>query len=284
MLINLENEVIKLKRKDIGLTDLHIEKYKELKIAIFDAMNPGKLAEYMKTLQASIDDTEGQIVSLAKSIEGALANSMSAAIVGLVDGTKTVEQAFADMFASIGKAFIDMATKMLAEKLMLTVLKAFTSPTPQLPLNGHANGGRPEVGAVSLVGERGPELFVPDTAGTIIPNEVAFSDAYSAMSGEASNRTTSAFTEANEAMAMATSTRNANASAAAEQDAYNQAVEFLQSGRSTVTFDTVRVGELDVITREDAVKIGMDSAKLAEANIYRGMRNMPNSRRKAGIK
>ena len=33
-----------------------------------------------------------------------------------------------------------------------------------------ANGGRPPVGRASLVGERGPELFVPRTSGTIIPN------------------------------------------------------------------------------------------------------------------
>lgn len=35
---------------------------------------------------------------------------------------------------------------------------------------GFADGGRPPVGRVSVVGERGPELFVPDAAGTIIPN------------------------------------------------------------------------------------------------------------------
>ncbi len=34
-----------------------------------------------------------------------------------------------------------------------------------------ADGGRPPVGVASIVGERGPELFVPDTPGTIIPNE-----------------------------------------------------------------------------------------------------------------
>ena len=34
-----------------------------------------------------------------------------------------------------------------------------------------ADGGRPPVGKVSIVGERGPELFVPKVAGTIIPNE-----------------------------------------------------------------------------------------------------------------
>lgn len=36
---------------------------------------------------------------------------------------------------------------------------------------GFANGGRPPVGLASLVGERGPELFIPSQPGTIIPNE-----------------------------------------------------------------------------------------------------------------
>jgi hypothetical protein len=35
---------------------------------------------------------------------------------------------------------------------------------------GFANGGNPPIGKASMVGERGPELFVPKTAGTIIPN------------------------------------------------------------------------------------------------------------------
>lgn len=34
----------------------------------------------------------------------------------------------------------------------------------------YADGGNPPVGTASLVGERGPELFIPRTAGTIIPN------------------------------------------------------------------------------------------------------------------
>jgi phage-related minor tail protein len=35
---------------------------------------------------------------------------------------------------------------------------------------GFADGGSPPVGVPSIVGERGPELFVPKVAGTIIPN------------------------------------------------------------------------------------------------------------------
>lgn len=35
---------------------------------------------------------------------------------------------------------------------------------------GYAGGGDPPVGRVSVVGEKGPELFVPRSAGTVIPN------------------------------------------------------------------------------------------------------------------
>ena len=37
---------------------------------------------------------------------------------------------------------------------------------------GFADGGDPPVGVPSMVGENGPELFVPKTAGTIIPNHM----------------------------------------------------------------------------------------------------------------
>ena len=36
---------------------------------------------------------------------------------------------------------------------------------------GYAEGGRPKVGEWSIVGEKGPELFKPDSAGTIYPHE-----------------------------------------------------------------------------------------------------------------
>ena len=35
---------------------------------------------------------------------------------------------------------------------------------------GFASGGQPPLGKVSLVGEQGPELFIPSQKGTIIPN------------------------------------------------------------------------------------------------------------------
>ena len=38
-------------------------------------------------------------------------------------------------------------------------------------IKGFEKGGRPPVGRPSLVGEKGAELFIPDQAGTIVPND-----------------------------------------------------------------------------------------------------------------
>jgi len=37
-------------------------------------------------------------------------------------------------------------------------------------VRGYADGGRPPIGRPSVVGEQGPEIFVPDSAGVIVPN------------------------------------------------------------------------------------------------------------------
>ena len=98
------------------------EKIKEKLEALEEADKGGKLKKYMEDLQASLDDVEGQIVSLLQTIETEFASAMSNAIYGVITGTSTVEEAFSEMFANIGKAFIDMATQMIAKALILKAL------------------------------------------------------------------------------------------------------------------------------------------------------------------
>ena len=83
---------------------------------------PSKIQAYMDQLKEELADTEGMIVSLAQTITGEIGKAMSTAITGLLDGTKTAQEAFADMFKNIGKAFIDMATQMIAKALVLKAL------------------------------------------------------------------------------------------------------------------------------------------------------------------
>ena len=82
----------------------------------------GKIEDYMNKLKAELMDTEGMIVSLAQTVESELGSAMSNAITGLIDGTMTAEQAFSQMFKNIGKAFIDMATQMIAKAIVLKIL------------------------------------------------------------------------------------------------------------------------------------------------------------------
>jgi phage-related minor tail protein len=112
-----------------------------------------------------------------------LSTAMSSAVTAVVNGTGTVQEAFATMFQNIGRAFLDMATRMIAQALVMKVLGilmpgsgATAAADPLANFNAgalqyRANGGPVTSGSPYIVGERGPELFVPGRSGTIVPNE-----------------------------------------------------------------------------------------------------------------
>ena len=116
----------------------------------------------------------------------------------------SIATSFADSFASVlvsggnlleglGQIFVDLGKQIAAMVIKAAVLAALLSITGlggtamasggifskgagfsnilQGMMGGaFADGGSPPVGKMSLVGERGPELFVPGSSGTIIPN------------------------------------------------------------------------------------------------------------------
>ena len=94
--------------------------------------------------------------------------------------TKGFEDAFVK-FVQTGKlSFKDLANSMIADFARIQAQRLLTSFMGGGggggffgsigKIFGFANGGMPPVGQPSLVGERGPELFVPQNAGKIIPN------------------------------------------------------------------------------------------------------------------
>ena len=130
-------------------------------------------------------------------------NATNAAKMGeqaFVSVTSNMEQAL-DNFVSTGKLkFGDLARSIISDLIKIQMRaqitsmfgslgsifgfgggggggKAFTGGIKLMPTNlpttnpfGFADGGEPPVGMPSMVGERGPELFIPKTTGTIIPN------------------------------------------------------------------------------------------------------------------
>jgi predicted translin family RNA/ssDNA-binding protein len=93
----------------------------------------------------------------------------------IVEGKK-----FSDVLRSMAQDIVRlMARRMVTEPLMSSlggvfdvVGKSVTGALGGLFGGAFANGGQPPVGRMSLVGERGAELFVPRVNGTIVPNEM----------------------------------------------------------------------------------------------------------------
>ena len=175
--LQLASEVLDLRRSNLKLTDDQIKAYKALKTATFEALNPSPLKAYMDQLEENlygVDAVEKQIVKMSQTVAAELGSGLASAITGVIDGTKSVEEAFSEMFANIGQSFIQMATEMLAQKAIFALLKAIQGPTPSMntgiPLNGRASGGAVASDRPYMVGETGPELFIPQTSGRVINN------------------------------------------------------------------------------------------------------------------
>jgi len=94
---------------------------------------------------------------IGSTIASGVVDTLSAA----VDQTKSLADAAANTLRNVANILLQLGVN---TALKSTGLGIFSG------LAGFANGGRPPVGKPSIVGERGPELFVPNTSGTIVPN------------------------------------------------------------------------------------------------------------------
>ena len=92
-----------------------------------------------------------------------IGQTISTGIVDALVGAKSATEALNDVLSNTARQLLQLGVN--------TLLGA-AFPGTQLfsALPRFANGGKPPVGRPSIVGERGPELFVPSRAGTIVPN------------------------------------------------------------------------------------------------------------------
>ena len=155
------------------------------------------------TLGSEYDDAKTKLEELAKA-ENLVAASAKVmgdtfgdSISGLVTGATTAQEALANFFETIANSFADMAAQMIAEWARMQIIGLVKSffpgssifPTGVGDFSGafgggylgsslfmpsapsfRATGGPVASGSPYIVGERGPELFVPGASGNIIPN------------------------------------------------------------------------------------------------------------------
>ena len=155
----------------------------------------GKAEQARLELEKLIAPAE-QLASAAEGIGSAFANSFK----GVASGAMTAQEALSAFFQTVADRFLDMAAQIIAKWIEMTILNSalrlfpggtlFTGAGPvsgaaafsgagigsagfNLPplIPMRAAGGPVSAGSPYIVGERGPELFVPGRSGSIVPND-----------------------------------------------------------------------------------------------------------------
>ncbi len=145
-----------------------------------------------KILKDSADKAGDDVVqSITKSYEERFGERVTAMTVFAQEAARSMQSAFADFLfdpfenglKGMLAGFLNVIRRMLAELLAQQLLTAFFgafaggsgivgqfASAALAGLQPRAKGGPVTGSSPYLVGERGPELFVPSTAGSIIPN------------------------------------------------------------------------------------------------------------------
>jgi hypothetical protein len=125
--------------------------------------------------------------ALAESVSNTLGQGMASTFDLLIQGSDNWGKSLQQIAS---KVLIDIANQLIRIYVIeqaVSAIKSFLSPAlpfgggggqiggvgtlgPNYGIKQFANGGVPPVGRPSLVGERGPELFMPGVRGSIIPN------------------------------------------------------------------------------------------------------------------
>ncbi len=167
---------------ELSKENLQTEIDKLLKIqardAVLDETNQKTLTALEAQLNSMDELTDSQIKSVTEQIKlaeaanrtrdafdeinNSIATNISDGLTAAIQGTKTLGEAAKAILNDIGSTLI---------KLGVNTILGGIAPGLFGGLLGFSRGGRPPTGRPSIVGEKGPELFVPRKTGTIVPND-----------------------------------------------------------------------------------------------------------------
>jgi len=154
----------------------YLEALKNLPSIVPEIIKEEEVEEEIKGLFERIGDTLKSLIG-DNIIEG-LRESLSQAGFGdfektLVDGLTRAAMAFED---ALTDAFMtgELSLKKFGDLLRETLVRAFIQKTITNPIGalmGLAEGGPARANTPYIVGEKGPELFIPNHSGTVVPND-----------------------------------------------------------------------------------------------------------------
>ncbi len=124
---------------------------------------------YFKRVAREGEDAADTIGNKVQTVAGMIGDKFGDAFMSLVDGTKSAKSAFRAMAGDIIKELYRVfVVKQITGFISNAIMGAFPSfgATPMKAIGGPVQRGNPYV-----VGERGPELFVPSRSGSIVSND-----------------------------------------------------------------------------------------------------------------
>ena len=186
-----------LRKVDAEELDAQIKETMSMDFAGLFEKQQGKIQEFISSAQDSLKDLQQVAVNVSQGIGNAVGNALTNGVQGLIAGTQNAKEVFADFLKSVGQILSQEGAKMIATYIASGVAKAFagmpgfgepgsfetgtgltgfasqpsTAGFDPSGLFGRANGGPVNAGRPYMVGERGPELFVPGQSGGIMRNE-----------------------------------------------------------------------------------------------------------------
>lgn len=102
------------------------------------------------------------------ALDNALTQALKRGATGFGDLRNTALKALADIAASASTSLLSSALGLESSSSTTSSISSLLGSILGLP--GRATGGPVSPGQAYLVGERGPELFVPTSAGSVAPN------------------------------------------------------------------------------------------------------------------
>ena len=136
-------------------------------LGVKDASELQNVVTHLEKIKKELEETGVVTDELALILESAADQFANDFINALQDGENALE--------SFRNLVGDMIQQVIAEFLKMQVIKPMMNALftavglPTMPI-GKAGGGTIQGGQATLVGERGPEIFVPNTGGTIMNN------------------------------------------------------------------------------------------------------------------
>lgn len=251
----------------------------------------------LKSELNELTDPINMAISGAYSIGDAFGTAMRNTVSALTTGTQTIQQVFADFLNTMAEALLNSAARMIATYVAIGIARQFAGlgskgggvesnaqfmeRTGNLDLAGNvqmpafAEGGYPPVGQASLVGENGPELFVPGRQGLVVPNDI-----FAATRAALNKGTTSspdAFAENAQALAVSSSYSR-------ERVLERDRQTMLTGAGGSMVIQTQVINNVEYATVDQVAQAAATSAKQARAQVIADMRNKPSTRASLGLR